>query len=236
LLIEAIEKVALDGVIDQEKANQLVLKYRAKIKDHKDYIMAVGDDPEEILNWQWVRELISKQKKPIRVLNLFGYTGGASIACAQGGAQVVHIDASKTAITQAVRNADLSSVPADSIRFIPEDVRRFVDREIRRASTYDAIIMDPPAFGHGIKKELWKIEQDLMPLIEQTKRLLVEQPLFYILNGYASGYSSIAYKQNIEWLIERYGGHIEYGELAIQQKDSEHLLPAGITARWNSIC
>ncbi len=193
----------------------------------------IGIFPEQIPNWQWVRDMIATQKRPIRVLNLFGYTGGASIACAQGGAEVVHIDASKTALTQAVRNAELSSTPAGSVRFIPEDTRRFVDREIRRGSRYDGIIMDPPAFGHGVKKELWKIEEDLLPLIDATKRLLVDKPLFYILNGYASGYSSIAYKQNIEWLTDTYGGAIEYGELAIQQKDSEHLLPAGITARWS---
>ncbi len=152
----------------------------------------LGIFPEQIPNWNWVRDTIAKAGRPIKVLNLFGYTGGATIACLQGGAEVVHVDSSKTAITQANRNAELSGVSDKKVRWIPDDARKFVEREIRRGEKYDAIIMDPPAFGHGAKKELWKIEDDLLPLLELTQKILSDNPLFFILNGYASGYSSIA--------------------------------------------
>jgi len=193
----------------------------------------IGVFPEQSPNWEWTTQQIKKANRPIKVLNLFGYTGGATIAGSLGGASVVHVDSSKTSITHARHNAELSGVGDNEIRWIPEDARKFVEREIRRGEKYDAIIMDPPAFGHGIKKELWKIEEDLLPLVELTKKLLSDNPLFYILNGYSSGYSATAYKQNIDWLSEAYGGNVEYGELLIQEKDADRFLPAGITARWS---
>ena len=192
----------------------------------------IGVFPEQIPNWKWIRDIISENKKPLRVLNLFGYTGGATIAASQAGAEVVHVDASKTAITQARKNAELSGVDKNPIRWIPEDARKFVEREIKRGSKYDAIIMDPPAFGHGAKGETWKIEKDLSPLIELTQKILVKVPLFYILNGYAAGYSSISYKQTLDFLVEKYGGSIEHGDLLFKEVDREKYLPAGITARW----
>lgn len=193
----------------------------------------LGIFPEQIPNWNWVRETISQADRPVKVLNLFGYTGGATVACLQGGAEVVHVDSSKTALTQANRNAELSGVADKKVRWIPDDARKFVEREIRRGEKYDAIIMDPPAFGHGAKKELWKIEDDLLPLLELTQKLLSDKPLFFILNGYASGYSSVAYKQSLDWLTEKYGGSIEHGELLIQETDTDRFLPGGITARWS---
>lgn len=196
--------------------------------------------PEQAPNWDWMKSQIEKRKqetKEIEVLNLFGYTGGASLACAQAGASVVHIDSSKSAVTWARQNAELSGLADKPIRWIVEDARLFVEREIRRGRRYDAIIMDPPAFGHGVNNELWKIEEHFLPLIENCMRLLKPKPLFFLINGYASGYSAIAYENNLLPLKEKYGGSIETGELAVEEKEIKkmpaRLLPAGIFARWS---
>ena len=140
----------------------------------------VGLFPEQSVNWDWMRDLIQGEtsiKKDIDVLNLFGYTGGASLACAQAGAKVVHVDGSKSAITWARENAELSGLADKPIRWILEDARVFVGREVKRGNKYDAIIMDPPAFGHGANKELWKIEEDFLPLVEDCMKLLKDKPL-----------------------------------------------------------
>lgn len=197
--------------------------------------------PEQSVNWDWTRTTIEgaikKGAKDIEVLNLFGYTGGASLACAQAGAKVVHIDSSKAAVTWARDNAEASGLADKPIRWIVEDARLFVEREIKRGRSYDAIIMDPPAFGHGVDNELWKIEEDLLPLIENCKKLLKPQPLFFLINGYSAGYSAIAYENILLPLAEKYGGSIEIGELAIEElsatKKPGRLLPAGICARWS---
>jgi 23S rRNA (cytosine1962-C5)-methyltransferase len=190
-----------------------------------------GIFPEQSVNWDWMRDLI-KGKKDIDVLNLFGYTGGASLACAQAGAKVVHVDGSKSAITWARENAELSGLADKPIRWILEDARVFVGREVKRGNKYDAILMDPPAFGHGANKELWKIEEDFLPLVEDCFKLLKDQPLFFLINGYSAGYSAIAYKNVLENLVKKYGGSIEIGELTLEEKDSKRLLPCGIFARW----
>lgn len=202
--------------------------------------------PEQSPNWDWMRGLIEtavKAKKDatpetnIEVLNLFGYTGGASLACAQAGANVVHIDSSKSAVTWARQNAELSGLADRPIRWIVEDARLFVEREIKRGRQYDAIIMDPPAFGHGAEDELWKIEDDFLALIENCKKLLKPAPLFFLINGYSAGYSAMAYENNLLPLKAKYGGKIETGELAIEERATEtsagRLLPAGIFARWS---
>ncbi|MES3031518.1 MAG: class I SAM-dependent methyltransferase [Patescibacteria group bacterium] len=192
----------------------------------------VGIFPEQSENWNWMRGLL-EGKKDIDVLNLFGYTGGASLACAQGGAKVVHIDGSKSAIAWARENAELSGLSDKPIRWILEDARVFVGREVKRGNKYDAIIMDPPAFGHGANKELWKIEEDFLPLVEDCMKLLKDTPLFFIINGYSAGYSALAYENVLGELVKKYGGSIETGELTLEEKGSKRLLPCGIFARWN---
>ena len=187
--------------------------------------------PEQAVNWDWVRGLI-EGKRDVEVLNLFGYTGGASLACAQAGAKVVHVDGSKSAITWARENAELSGLAEKPIRWILEDARVFVGREVKRGNKYDAVIMDPPAFGHGAKKELWKIEEDFLPLVEDCFKLLKDEPLFFLINGYSAGYSEIAYKNVLEYLVKKYGGSIEIGELILEEKQSKRALPCGIFARW----
>lgn len=192
----------------------------------------VGIFPEQASNWEWMQTCIKKAGRPVKVLNLFGYTGGATLVCAQGGAQVCHVDGSKTAVTWARDNAELSKLKDKPIRWIVDDARAFVKREIKRNQKYDGIILDPPAFGHGPKKELWKIEDDFLPLLELCKQVLSDKPLFFLINGYASGYSAIAYKNNLQQLMKDYSGDIEMGELTIEEALSKRLLPCGIFARW----
>jgi 23S rRNA (cytosine1962-C5)-methyltransferase len=190
-----------------------------------------GIFPEQKANWLWMRDVI-KGNEGVEVLNLFGYTGGASLACAQAGAKVVHIDGSKSAISWARENAELSGLVDKPIRWIFEDARVFVGREIKRGNKYDAIIMDPPAFGHGADKQVWKIEEDFLPLVEDCVKLLKDKPLFFIINGYSAGYSAIAYKNVLKIITEKLGGSIETGELTLPETGTDRLLPCGIYARW----
>ncbi len=191
--------------------------------------------PEQLPNWDWTRELIKKAKRPISVLNLFGYTGGASIAAAQAGASVCHVDGSKVAIGWGRENQTLSGLQDKPIRWILDDAKEFVEREIRRGKKYDGIIMDPPAFGHGPKKELWKIEHDLLAFMDLTRQVLTDDPLFYLVNGYASGYSALAYHENVRHIMQDFKGEIESGELVIEESKSGRLLPCGIFSRWSSL-
>lgn len=190
-----------------------------------------GIFPEQEANWKWMREVL-KNHSGADVLNLFGYTGGASLACADAGAKVVHIDGSKSAITWARENAKLSGLEEKPIRWILEDARVFVGREIKRGNKYDAIIMDPPAFGHGADKEVWKIDEHFLPLVEDCMKLLKDKPLFFLINGYSAGYSAIAYENVLKDLVEKCGGKIEIGELTLEESKTERLLPCGIFARW----
>lgn len=189
--------------------------------------------PEQAGNWQWTSELIATQPGA-KVLNLFGYTGGASLAAAKAGAQVCHVDSSKPAVAWAKTNAESSGLNDAPIRWIIEDAVTFVRREIARGNSYDGIILDPPAFGHGPKGEVWKIEQDFLPLLENCFKLLSPKPLFFLINGYAAGYSALAYEHNLTNLVEKYGGKLTVGELTIAEQDSGRLLPGGIFARWQN--
>ncbi len=226
-----------EGMPDKWNINFAHLTFKIKPTPFKH----TGIFPEQMPNWEWVREVIKKKKDSVKgdaeseieVLNLFGYTGGATLACAQAGAKVVHVDSSKGAITWARENAELSELGEKPIRWIQEDARLFVEREIKRGRKYDGIIMDPPAFGHGANKEVWKIEENFLPFIENCFELLKEKPLFFIVNGYAAGYSRIAYENNLLALKKKYGGIIETGELTIEEKGSKRLLPCGIFARWS---
>lgn len=190
--------------------------------------------PEQLSNWNWMQEKLTvKNNKKIKVLNLFGYTGGASLACAQAGADVTHVDGSKMAITWARKNQELSGLADSPIRWILDDAVLFLKREIKRGNNYDAIIMDPPAFGHGPKGEVWKIEEQFTELMNLCFAVLSDTPVFFIINGYASGYSPIAYQNNLMTLAQKFGGSIETGELTIEESGTARLLPCGIFARWS---
>ncbi|MEW6617063.1 MAG: class I SAM-dependent methyltransferase [Patescibacteria group bacterium] len=192
-----------------------------------------GVFPEQASNWKWIEDQIKKSKKKVSVLNLFGYTGGATLAAARAGAEVCHLDGSKVAINWAKENAELSDLKDAPIRWILDDAVKFLKREIKRGNKYDGIIMDPPAFGHGPGGELWKIEDDLIPLFDLCKEVLSSDPVFFLVNGYASGYSATAYKNNLANIMEKYGGEIEIGELTIEESKAKRLLPCGIFARWS---
>ena len=208
----------------------------------------VGLFPEQKTNWDWMREKISASTQTdadaaagdFEVLNLFGYTGAASLACAQAGAKVVHVDGSKAALTWARENAELSDLGKKPIRWILDDARAFVKREIKRDRKYHGIIMDPPAFGHGPENEVWKIEEDLPALIDTCVAILADKPKFFIINGYSAGYSAIAYENLLAPLVKKFGGSIERGELTVKEEPvaggaqkSGRSLPCGIYARWS---
>jgi 23S rRNA (cytosine1962-C5)-methyltransferase len=174
-----------------------------------------------------------KVDKKTSVLNLFAYTGGATLACAKAGSEVCHVDGSKTAVAWARENAELSGLGNAPVRWIVEDVLIFLKREIKRGRRYDAIIMDPPSFGHGPKDELWKIEEHFLELMRLCKEILSDDPLFVVINGYTAGYSAIAYQNNLIEMMKGHKGDIEIGELTIEENDSDRLLPCGIFARWS---
>jgi 23S rRNA (cytosine1962-C5)-methyltransferase len=190
-----------------------------------------GVFPEQAANWEWLEEKVRALEDP-QVLNLFGYTGIASLVAAKAGAYVTHVDASKQANDWAKKNALLSEVPNDKIRYIVDDALKFAEREVRRGKSYDGIILDPPAFGRGTKGEVWKIEEDLPRLLESLKKLLAAKPgAFFLLNGYAAGYSPQSFLQVVESF---WGGKdIEFGELRIEESGSERCVPAGIYVRFS---
>lgn len=197
-----------------------------------------GVFPEQAANWRWLRNVIAERGttngRPVSVLNLFGYTGGATLACAAAGADVCHVDGSKVAITWGRDNAQLSGLSDKPIRWILDDAVAFVRREIKRGKKYDGILLDPPAFGHGPTGEMWKIEEHFVPFLDSCFQILSEQPLFFLINGYASGYSALAYRNNLNLLEKKYGGTVGIGELTIAEEGSARLLPCGIFSRWKA--
>ena len=194
-----------------------------------------GIFPEQEENWKWIKEKVKNSERKMKVLNLFGYTGGATLAALSAGAEVTHVDGSKSAVTWAKENAALSGLEKMPVRWIIDDARKFVMREVKRGVKYDGIVMDPPSFGRGGKGEIWKIEDDFSQLLEECSKILSEDPLFFLINGYAAGYSSIAYYNSLAPVMEKYGGQFELGELAIQESKAKRLLPCGIFVRWSRI-
>ncbi len=189
--------------------------------------------PEQAANWDWFMPLIKNSGREIKLLNLFAYTGGASVAAAKAGAFVCHVDASKGMVAKAKQNAQLSKVPENKIRYIVDDCIKFVEREIRRGNRYDAIILDPPSFGRGPNGERWVIEENLDKLIGIICGVLSENPLFVLLNSYTTGLSAstngYVLHNNI---VRRYGGRVESDELGIPVKESGIALPCGAASRW----
>ncbi len=197
----------------------------------------VGIFPEQLSHWTWLEQKIQNEtknlKRPIKVLNLFAYTGGASLSAAKAGAEVTHLDSSKVAIEWARKNAELSGLAEAPIRWIEDDALKFLRRELKRGNKYDAVIMDPPAFGHGTGGALWKIERDFYELFALVEQVLSDDPLAVIVNGYTAGYSPLTLANNVQKLAEKFGGAIESGELALAEEGSARLLPAGVFARWS---
>jgi 23S rRNA (cytosine1962-C5)-methyltransferase len=195
--------------------------------------------PEQASNWKWIEQKIHSARRsennPVSVINLFGYTGGATLVAAKTGANVCHVDGSRVAVSWARENAEASNLENAPIRWIVDDARAFLKREIKRGKRYDGIIIDPPAFGHGADGSLWKIEDDFLPFLSLCKEILSDNPVFFLINGYASGYSAIAYKNDLIEIMPKDKGVFEMGELTIQESnDNGRLLPCGIFARWSA--
>lgn len=195
-----------------------------------------GVFPEQSLQWDFMEEKISlrqaQDKREINVLNLFGYTGVSSLVCAANGAKVTHLDASHPAIGWARENQEASGLLQKPIRWILDDALKFTQREVKRNVKYDAIIMDPPIYGHGPEGEKWDFNESFPKLMEICKNILSANPLFVIVNAYAISSSSIMLNNVLQDYLSDLGGTFEYGELALQEKDGDRLLSTGIFARW----
>ena len=190
-----------------------------------------GIFPEQSINWDFMMDKISKEPKKVKVLNLFAYTGCASVACLSKGAEVVHVDSSKGMIAWAKENVKSSRLEDKPIRFLVDDCLKFVKREIRRGNKYDAIIMDPPSYGRGKNNEVWDIEKNLFELVELCKQILVEEPLFFIINSYTAGLSPIVLENILKLVLKDKKGKITSGELGIKAKNNL-VLPCGVYARY----
>lgn len=192
-----------------------------------------GVFPEQAANWDFIMETIRGAGRPINALNLFAYTGGATLACAAAGASVCHVDAAKGMVAWAKENAKSSGLEDRPIRWIVDDCAKFVEREIRRGRRYDAIIMDPPSYGRGPSGEIWKLEENLWPFVQLVSQVLSDKPLFVIINSYTTGLAPSVVGYIMDSIFtKRFGGHSECGELGLPVKDTGLVLPCGSTGRW----
>ena len=191
-----------------------------------------GVFPEQAVNWAWYREKIRAAGRPVKVLNLFGYTGGATLACLAAGASVTHVDASKGMVTWAKENAVSSGLGDAPIRWLVDDCTKFVEREIRRGNTYDAIIMDPPSYGRGPKGEIWKIEDMIHPLIRLCTKVLSKDAIFFLVNSYTTGLAPAVLTYMIATELKPWGGTVESEEIGLPVTESGLVLPCGASGRW----
>ena len=188
--------------------------------------------PEQAVNWDWMIEKIKNAGREIKVLNLFAYTGGATVACSYAGASVCHVDSSKGMVAWAKENVASSGLENRPIRYIVDDVTKFVQREIRRGNKYDAIIMDPPSYGRGKNGEVWQFENNIADLVELCKGVLSENPLFFLINSYTTGISSKVLENILNLKLGMKKGKLSSGEIGLPMKDYNLVLPCGIYGRW----
>ena len=198
--------------------------------------------PEQAANWDWFSEKIAEEKKrrlekgdktPIKVLNLFAYTGGATLAAAKAGAELTHVDASKGMVQWAKENAELSCLASAPIRYLVDDCVKFVEREIRRGNQYDGIIMDPPSYGRGPKGEIWKIEDSIYPFLQLSEKILKKDALFFLLNSYTTGLQPGVMAYMLKDLFQKSrGGIVDSQEVGLPIAESNQVLPCGCSARW----
>ena len=192
--------------------------------------------PEQAVNWDWFSDKIRKANRPIKVLNLFAYTGGATLAAAAAGASVTHVDASKGMVNWAKENAQLSGLREKPIRWLVDDCVKFVEREIRRGNHYDAIIMDPPSYGRGPKGEIWKIEESVYPLVQLCAKLLTDKPLFFLINSYTTGLQPAVLTYMISTALKKFDGKVTASEIGLPVSSNGLVLPCGASGRFESIC
>ena len=191
-----------------------------------------GVFPEQAVNWAWYQEKIRQAGRPIRVLNLFGYTGGATLACLAAGASVTHVDASKGMVAWARENAAASELADRPCRWIVDDCVKFVEREIRRGNHYDAIIMDPPSYGRGPKGEIWKIEEAIHPLVKLCAQLLSDEPLFFLINSYTTGLQPAVLTYMLSTELKDFDGYCSSNEVGLPVSANGLVLPCGASGRW----
>lgn len=189
--------------------------------------------PEQAVNWDWFSEKIRNAGRPIKVLNLFAYTGGATLAAAAAGAHVTHVDASKGMVSWAKENAAASGLSDRPVRWLVDDCQKFVEREIRRGNQYDGIIMDPPSYGRGPKGEIWKIEQSVFPFIRLCEKLLSDHPLFFLVNSYTTGLAPAVLTYMLSVALRERGGHTEASEIGLPVSSTGLILPCGASGRWS---
>ena len=216
--------------IQYEGKNELGLTFHLKPFSFKH----TGLFPEQAANWDWFSGLIQEAGRPVKVLNLFAYTGGATLAAAAAGAQVTHVDASKGMVAWAKENAVSSGLKDAPIRWLVDDCVKFVEREIRRGNVYDAIIMDPPSYGRGPKGEVWKIEDMIHPLIRLCTQILSENALFFLVNSYTTGLAPAVLTYMIGAELKSRSGHAESQEIGLPVKSTGLILPCGASGRWSA--
>ncbi len=192
--------------------------------------------PEQAVNWDWFSGLIAGAGRPVKVLNLFAYTGGATVSAAAAGAQVTHVDASKGMVAWAKENAASSGLSDAPIRWLVDDCVKFVEREIRRGNKYDGIIMDPPSYGRGPKGEIWKIEESIWPFVELCTRLLSDGPLFFLINSYTTGLQPAVLSYMLNLAVQKqFGGRVEAQEIGLPVSGNGLVLPCGASGRWQRL-
>lgn len=191
--------------------------------------------PEQAVNWDFMRSLVKKARGPFNALNLFAYTGGATCALAKEGASVVHVDAAKGMVAWAKDNLAASGLREAPVRFIVDDVMKFVQREVRRGNKYQGILMDPPSYGRGPDGEMWKIEQDLYPLVSECAKLLAENAVFFFINSYTTGLAPSVLSNVLACALDGRPGSIEAAEVALPVTSGGLVLPCGATGRWHSV-
>ena len=191
--------------------------------------------PEQAVNWDWMISKIKNSNREIKVLNLFAYTGGATVACASAGASVCHVDSSKGMVTWAKENVTSSGLADKPVRYIIDDVVKFVNREIRRENKYDAIIMDPPSYGRGTNGEVWQFENNLYDLVDLCTKVLSDNPLFFLINSYTTGISSKVLENILNLTIsKKFKGKTSSGDIGLPMENSKLVLPCGIYGRWEN--
>ena len=206
------------------------LQFRVRPTDFKH----TGLFPEQASNWDWAMAKVRGAGRPISALNLFGYTGAATIALAHAGATVAHVDAAKGMVQWCKDNAALNKMSGAPIRYLVDDVSKFVERELRRDHRYDAIILDPPSYGRGKEGETWKLEKHLVPLLELCRKVLSKQPLFVLANSYTAGLSPTVLNNLIKDMMKGATGQLSSGELGLRQASDGKVLPCGIYCRWEA--
>ena len=189
--------------------------------------------PEQAVNWDMMRKLITDSKRDISVLNLFAYTGGATVACAKAGASVCHVDSAKAMVERAGENVRLSGIENPKVRYIIDDCKKFVEREIRRGRKYDAVIMDPPSYGRGPNGEMWKLESELFPLVELCTKVLSDNPLFFLINSYTTGLQPQVLKNILTIALKsKFGGQTDAYEVGLKTSEEGIILPCGNSGIW----